>query len=39
MDYNEDFQDVKGNYFVKRASEIAAAGNHNLMIGRTSRLR
>ena len=32
MDYNEDFQDVKGNYFVKRASEIAAAGNHNLMM-------
>jgi magnesium chelatase family protein len=32
--YDEDFQDVKGNYFVKRSAEIAAAGNHNiLMIG------
>ena len=32
FDYEEDFQDVKGNYFVKRAAEIAAAGNHNLMM-------
>jgi magnesium chelatase family protein len=32
--YDEDFQDVKGDYFVKRSAEIAAAGNHNiLMIG------
>ena len=32
--YDEDFEDVKGNYFVKRSAEIAAAGNHNiLMIG------
>ena len=30
--YNEDFQDVKGNYFVKRSAEIAAAGNHNLLL-------
>lgn len=32
--YEEDFCDIKGNYFVKRGAEIAAAGNHNfLMIG------
>lgn len=32
--YDEDFKDVYGNYFVKRAAEISAAGNHNmLMIG------
>ena len=32
--YDEDFSDIKGNYFVKRGAEIAAAGNHNfLMIG------
>lgn len=32
--YEEDFEDVRGNYFVKRGAEIAAAGNHNiLMIG------
>ena len=32
--YEEDFSDVYGNYFVKRSAEIAAAGNHNiLMIG------
>ncbi|MCC0683843.1 YifB family Mg chelatase-like AAA ATPase [Clostridioides sp. ZZV15-6383] len=32
--YDEDFKDVRGNYFVKRSAEIAAAGNHNiLMIG------
>lgn len=32
--YDEDFSDIKGNYFVKRGVEIAAAGNHNfLMIG------
>lgn len=33
-EYDEDFADIKGNYFVKRGAEIAAAGNHNfLMIG------
>ena len=32
--YDEDFSDIKGNYFVKRGAEIAAAGNHSfLMIG------
>lgn len=32
--YEEDFSDIKGNYFVKRGTEIAAAGNHSfLMIG------
>ena len=30
--YDEDFKDVKGNYFVKRGAEIAAAGNHNLLM-------
>ena len=31
---SDDFSEVKGNYFVKRGAEIAAAGNHNLiMIG------
>lgn len=30
--YEEDFQDIKGNYFVKRSAEIAAAGNHNLLL-------
>lgn len=30
--YDEDFNDVKGNYFVKRSAEIAAAGNHNLLM-------
>lgn len=30
--YTEDFQDVKGNYFAKRAAEISAAGNHNLIM-------
>lgn len=33
-EYEEDFVDVKGNYFVKRGLEIAVAGNHNtLLIG------
>jgi magnesium chelatase family protein len=33
-EYDEDFSDIKGNYFVKRGAEIAAAGNHSfLMIG------
>lgn len=30
--YIEDFAEVKGNYFVKRAAEISAAGNHNLIM-------
>ncbi|MGL4913591.1 MAG: YifB family Mg chelatase-like AAA ATPase [Romboutsia sp.] len=30
--YDEDFSDVKGNYFIKRSAEIAAAGNHNLLM-------
>lgn len=30
--YDEDFCDVSGNYFVKRSAEIAAAGNHNLLM-------
>ncbi|MGL5712682.1 MAG: YifB family Mg chelatase-like AAA ATPase [Paraclostridium sp.] len=34
QDYEEDFSDIKGNYFVKRGAEISAAGNHSfLMIG------
>ncbi|SHK11859.1 YifB family Mg chelatase-like AAA ATPase [Tepidibacter formicigenes] len=33
-EYKLDFSDIKGNYLVKRAFEISAAGNHNiLMIG------
>lgn len=30
--YDEDFSDVRGNYFIKRSAEIAAAGNHNLLM-------
>lgn len=34
IEYDEDFSDVYGNFFVKRGAEIACAGNHNvLMIG------
>ncbi len=33
-EFEEDFSEVKGNYAAKRAAEISAAGNHNMiMIG------
>ncbi len=31
-DYKIDLQDVKGQYFAKRALEISAAGGHNLLL-------
>lgn len=31
-DYEDDFCEVKGNYFIKRGLEIAAAGNHNIIL-------
>lgn len=31
-DYIYDFEDIKGNNITKRALEIAAAGNHNLLM-------
>ncbi len=34
IEYEDDFSDIQGNFFVKRGAEIACAGNHNiLMIG------